>query len=132
MADALERSLASDDQVLVIRYPPALTEVPAILAASGRTIFVAYSLVYWGAEPQVVLDATASRVREAGEATTTRGPLDPSSLAEAVVATFEEYPNHYAVNPRFAQDRALAGYVEWALRTASADPDGLVVLRHEG
>ena len=97
----------SDDEVLIVRYPPALTAVPRWRAASGRTLLVADSLVYWGG------CAAGDRARHgipraaAKGVTVGHGPVGSAGLAEAVAATFEEYPSHYAVNPRFAQDRAL-------------------------
>src|SRR5690606_16625774 len=45
--------------------------------------------------------------------------------------SFESYPNHYAVNPLFAADRAAAGYIEWALSRIGDDEGHVLVLRSD-
>jgi ribosomal protein S18 acetylase RimI-like enzyme len=126
LAADVDDALRSEDEVVIVRFPASLTEIPAVVAASGRAVLAADTLVYWSAEPQALVDAAPAGPPEGFSIG--RGAVDPARLTQAVVATFEDYPNHYAVNPAFPADQALAGYVEWALRSATADPDGLIVL----
>lgn len=43
------------------------------------------------------------------------GPEDAAAIASLVQQVFRRYPNHYTANPLLDPQRALDGYVEWAL-----------------
>lgn len=115
--------LRSAADVIVLRYPAEHVGWFAELTSLGRTAVFADSLVYWrlragrGRAPVPSPDLRA-------------GPLRPEEAGEPVSRIFAEYGNHYRANPLFAAADVLAGYREWALR--SAGDGGCLALRDRG
>jgi hypothetical protein len=109
--------LAGEDDGLVLRFPPTLTELPDVLAQSSRDVLVADALVYWDAQPKGLV----AQAPTATGLSILRGTALAPTLEEVVRATFAQYPNHYSVNRLFPPDRVLTGYVEWASRAAESD-----------
>jgi ribosomal protein S18 acetylase RimI-like enzyme len=128
---------AATDDVLVTRYPAHLVGLGSGLAASGRAVIPAGSLTYWEVEAsRLAKSAGAPRaVRGSWPATTASGlvigPADSLSddverglasqaVRGIVTGSFLGYGNHYLCNPMLDPDRALDGYVDWALRSLAA------------
>ncbi len=127
LADALAAACARDEDVLVVRWGSGLVRCGAVLAASGRDVIPADTLVYW----EVATDRLAAAGRgSADDLAVRRDTTDPATLDRLVAGVFGGYVNHYTANPLLAPDLALAGYVEWVRRTAENDPDGVAVLAH--
>jgi GNAT superfamily N-acetyltransferase len=127
LAGALTAACARAEDVLVVRWSSGLVRCGAVLAASGRDVVPADTLVYWEAATDRLTDvgrdlADDLRVR--------RAATDPAELDRLVAGVFGGYVNHYTANPLLAPDLALAGYVDWVRRTAQDDPDGVGVLAH--
>jgi hypothetical protein len=125
LAAALTAACARDEDVLVARWESGLVRCGAALAAAGRDVIPADTLVYW--------EVPSDRLAGAGQGLADdlrvrRDPTDPADLDRLVAAVFGGYVNHYSANPLLAPDLALAGYVDWVRRTAQNDPDGLGVL----
>lgn len=108
----------SDDEIVVLRYPADRVSWFADLRATGRDLIFADSLIYWrlpidGAPKDRGLPATASVAH--GE------PVGPELVDVFVNTVFDDYGNHYAANPLLDPSLALAGYRDWASRSASGD-----------
>jgi GNAT superfamily N-acetyltransferase len=127
LAAALAHACARDEDVLVVRWASGLVRCGAALAASGRDVIPADTLVYW----EVATDRLADAGRGlADDLRVRRGTSHPAALDRLVAGVFGGYVNHYTANPLLAPDLALAGYVDWVRRTAEDDPDGVAVLAH--
>uniref|UniRef100_UPI0013B3D22B GNAT family N-acetyltransferase n=1 Tax=Nonomuraea lactucae TaxID=2249762 RepID=UPI0013B3D22B len=55
---------------------------------------------------------------------------DPATVERLVADIFSAYGSHYLANPLFDPAQALAGYQDWARRTAAGD--GCLALEHRG
>ncbi|KQY60520.1 hypothetical protein ASD11_13845 [Aeromicrobium sp. Root495] len=108
--------------VIVLRYPARHVRWFADLLSTGRELIHADTLDFW--------DRALDEVRDPDYAPYV---LDESPSPEDVGAIsapmFDEYPNHYAANPRLDVSRLGAGFAEWATTLAGAGPTG--VLRAE-
>jgi GNAT superfamily N-acetyltransferase len=127
VAGALTAACARDEDVLVVRWASGLVQCGAALAASGRDLIPADTLVYWEVATDRLSRADSGlpddlRVR--------RDPTAPADLDGLVSDVFGGYVNHYTANPLLEPDLALAGYVDWVRRTALDDPGSLAVLMH--
>ncbi|MGW4637550.1 GNAT family N-acetyltransferase [Sphaerisporangium sp. NPDC004334] len=107
-----EAILASTAEVLVLRYPAEHVTWFAELTGLGRTAVFADALVYWR------LDAGRGRPPEPSPGLGTRPIGRAAEVEDLVGAIFSGYANHYAANPLFTTVQAVAGYREWALRSA--------------
>ncbi|MGV9776866.1 GNAT family N-acetyltransferase [Streptosporangium sp. NPDC003464] len=105
------RGSAAD--VIVLRYPAEHLGWSAELTALGRTAVFADCLVYWR------LRAGEGRAPEPSPDLRTTGSAGPDAVRALVADIFAAYGNHYLANPLFGADRALAGYQEWAVRSAA-------------
>ncbi|GAA2882519.1 hypothetical protein GCM10010517_45690 [Streptosporangium fragile] len=122
LAEVRAAVLDSAADVVVLRYPAEHVGWFAGLTGPGRTAVFADSLVYWR------LRAGAGRAPEPSPGLTVTGSAAPAAVRELVAATFSAYGNHYLANPLFDPAAALAGYQEWALRSAAEG--ACLVLEH--
>jgi ribosomal protein S18 acetylase RimI-like enzyme len=99
--------VASDLDVLVVRYPAAAVGHCARLLHPDVEVIHADTLLYFGGEADVV-GTEGSPLALADDATV------DAHLADAVRSIFAGYRNHYAANPRVDASRVAEGYVEWA------------------
>jgi hypothetical protein len=125
VADALAEACARDEDVLVVRWGSGLVQCGAALAASGRAVIPADTLVYWEVATDVLVEADRGL---SDELHVRRGVVAPADLDRIVAQVFGGYVNHYSANPLLAPDLALEGYVDWVRRTARDDPDTIGVL----
>lgn len=116
-----EAVLGSRADVIVLRYPAEHVGWFAELTALGRTAVFADSLTYWR------LRAGRGRAPEPPGDLQPTDRVTPAAVRESVSDIFDAYRNHYLANPLFGTAEALAGYREWALRSASEG--GCVALR---
>jgi len=111
---------AREEDVVVVRLDASRRDVAAALAATGRVVLPAGTLVYWE-RPGTLgpLDAPAAPLRVVDA----REPDAPGAAGlDAVVGdSFAAYGNHYAANPLLDPALALAGYQEWARAALAAD-----------
>jgi GNAT superfamily N-acetyltransferase len=125
--DALATACARDEDVLVVRWAAGLVQCGTALAASGRDVIPADTLVYW----EVATDRlTRADSGLADDLAVRREAVAPADLDRLVAGVFGGYVNHYTANPLLAPDLALAGYVDWVRRTAVDDLATLAVLAH--
>jgi len=123
----------SSADVVVARYPAARVRLFAELFGSGREALLADTLVYWrlhtGAGRR---DGFAASGRAGVEGRLTAGPraLDEPTLRTLVADMFAGYGNHYLADPLFDPQQALAGYQDWATRSAALVPP-VVLLRDD-
>ncbi|WP_377643917.1 GNAT family N-acetyltransferase [Oryzobacter terrae] len=122
----LEALSRPDVDLAVVRWPAALTGLGAHLAAAGHRVVPADTLVYWAGGP------TAEGPAPLDLASLSDVPAEPAALEELVRATFEGYVSHYAASPDLDPAAVTEGYVEWALRTAAAEPHSTWVAREGG
>ncbi|WP_433515865.1 GNAT family N-acetyltransferase [Nonomuraea sp. CA-143628] len=108
--EAVVRSTAD---VIILRYPADHVSWYAQLTALGRTAVFADSLVYWR------LRAGAGRAPEASPDLRAAELTGTAVIEDLVSDIFLSYGNHYLANPLFNAADALAGYQEWALRSAA-------------
>ncbi|MGJ6964049.1 GNAT family N-acetyltransferase [Streptosporangium sp. G11] len=108
-----EAVLGSRADVIVLRYPAEHVGWFAELTALGRTAVFADSLTYWR------LRAGRGRAPEPPGDLQPTDRVTPAAVRESVSDIFAAYRNHYLANPLFDGAEALAGYREWALRSAS-------------
>ncbi|MEU4540992.1 GNAT family N-acetyltransferase [Streptosporangium sp. NPDC023825] len=108
-----EAVLGSRADVIVLRYPAEHVGWFAELTALGRTAVFADSLTYWR------LRAGRGRAPEPPGDLQPTQRVTPAAVRESVSDIFAAYRNHYLANPLFDDAEALAGYREWALRSAS-------------
>ncbi|NUW42404.1 GNAT family N-acetyltransferase [Nonomuraea rhodomycinica] len=118
-----EAVLESAADVIVLRYPAERVGWFAGLTGLGRTAIFADCLVYWSLR--------AGRGRPPAPAPGLRtGPLgDPDAVGALVADIFAAYGNHYLADPLLDPAAALAGYQEWAARSAA---EGSCVALHDG
>lgn len=110
-----EAVLRSDADVVVLRYPAERIGWFAGLTVLGRTAVFADSLVYWR------LPAGRGRAPEPAAGLVAEPTRDTRAVEGLVADIFAAYGSHYLANPLFDAAAALAGYQEWALRSAEAD-----------
>lgn len=108
--EAVVRSAAD---VIVLRYPAEYIGWYARLTTPGRTAIFADSLVYWR------LRAGAGRAPEASPELCSTELTGTAAIEALVSDIFLSYGNHYLANPLFDAADVLAGYQEWALRSAA-------------
>lgn len=127
-ARVLDAVASSQADVVVLRYPTQWTALAARL--SGRDLVPADQLTYWRLR-------TGSGRRPAAEAGLDVVPADREDpvardrlVDELVADIFSGYGNHYTANPLFDRALALAGYQQWARRSAAEG--GALVLRDAG
>ncbi|MFG1686356.1 GNAT family N-acetyltransferase [Nonomuraea sp. NPDC049269] len=118
-----EAVLGSAADVIVLRYPAERGGWFAELTALGRTVLFADSLAYWR------LCAGEGRAPGAAPNISATELIDPGVVRALISDIFAAYGNHYLANPLFDVAKALAGYQEWALR--SAREGGCVVLKED-
>ena len=111
----------------MVRWASGLVQCGAALAASGRDVLPADTLLYWEVATDLLVEADRGL---AGELEVRRGAPAPADLDRVVARVFGGYVNHYTANPLLDRDLALAGYVDWVRRTADTDPDDLGLLVH--
>lgn len=119
-----EAVLGSAADVIVLRYPAEYVGWFAELTVLGRTAVFADSLVYWR------LRAGRGRAPGPSPDPWTAEPVGPEVARRPMSAIFAGYGNHYLANPLFDAAGALAGYREWALRSAAEG--GCLALRDHG
>src|SRR5690606_14805516 len=87
------------------------------------------SLTYWSAATGDITSPTPVPGLEVDSLSRLPDEAERAAVVEVVVAdSFSGYGNHYAANPLLDRDAALAGYQEWARRSALANPDDALVL----
>lgn len=122
------RSFLREDvsDVVVVRYPAVHVGWFAELLDPGRALISADTLTYWS------LDVGTGRPPSTNPAVTARvADLPAQALVEDLVSDmFAGYGNHYLANPLLDPSAALAGYVEWAQRSAADDT--AVLLHRDG
>jgi ribosomal protein S18 acetylase RimI-like enzyme len=126
-ADLPRRFLASQLDVLVVRYPAAEVGAFAAMVQPGVAVIHADTLLYYGwrvrGGPPTELPAGY---------TVASGPLEPSLLADTTAAIFDGYRNHYAANPLVAAEQVVAGYVDWAGRHLGTSDAAVLAIAHQG
>lgn len=135
VAEEVTRRLRGDDaEVVVVRYPASSLELASAVARSGRQVLPAGSLTYWSTSSGEVARPEPVPGQEVlALADLPGGEVERSAVVDAVVAdAFSGYGNHYAANPLLDPAAALAGYQEWARRSALADPHDALVLVLDG
>ena len=129
-ATGLAKELAeSTADLVVVRWPSEQVALAATVAASGRIVLAADVLMYWEMSAQalseVVLPESDGLRVEPGSAHLADGQR---GVEEVVRASFAAYGNHYSANPALDPGLALAGYLEWASKSFSANPDDAIFL----
>jgi len=113
LAAVREAVAGSAADVIVLRYPAEYIGWYAQLTTLGRTAIFADSLVYWrlrtgeGRAPEAAPDLRATEL------------TGSAAIEDLVSDIFLSYGNHYLANPLFDTADALAGYQDWALRSAA-------------
>jgi GNAT superfamily N-acetyltransferase len=102
-----EAVLASDADVIVLRYPAEHVDWFARLMGLGRAALAAGSLVYWRLIPG------QGRWPEPLEDLELVEQVSPEVATALISQVFVAYGNHYAANPLFDPDKAAEGYLEW-------------------
>ena len=111
--------LADDDaDVIVLRYPAARVDWFAGLLTSGRDLVLADSLTYW----QLAVGTGRRPTEQPGLTAVASAAVDPGLIDDLVDDIFTGYGNHYSANPLLSPVDSLAGYREWAQRSAANDP----------
>ncbi|MER5326518.1 GNAT family N-acetyltransferase [Streptosporangium roseum] len=108
-----EAVAGSPADVIVLRYPAEHVGWFAELTTLGRTAVLADCLVYWR------LRVGEGRTPEPSRDLRTTTSVAPAAVRKLVSDIFASYGNHYMANPLFDAAKALAGYREWALRSAT-------------
>jgi hypothetical protein len=121
LAAVREAVRCSDADVVVLRYPAEHIAWFAALACHGRTAVFADSLVYWR------LRAGTGRAPAPSPELEVAPAPGAAAVTELVADIFSAYGSHYLANPLFDPARALAGYQDWALRSAAGE--GCLALR---
>ncbi|MBG0813550.1 GNAT family N-acetyltransferase [Planomonospora sp. ID82291] len=117
--------LGSAADVIVLRYPAEHVDWFAGLAELGRTALAAGSLVYWRLVPG------RGRGPEPPEGLELVEGVSPAEATALISEVFVAYGNHYAANPLFDPDKALAGYLEW-METSAAKGNCLGFRERDG
>ena len=109
-----------DRGILILRVPSSRVKLAASLRGSSiLRSFQADTLVYFKLKLKVISPqnprSTDLRIREA-----VLGDLPKIESLSA--AAFTNYPSHYSSNKRFAPEKVLDGYVEWA-KNCVTSPD---------
>ena len=115
---------AADADLVVVRYPQRLVTWSAHLMGSGRDLVHADTLSYWRLAVGSGRGDTA-----AGLVSGVESAPDGTEVQHFVGRVFADYANHYAADPLLDADAALAGYQEWATRSASTA--GAVTVRDQ-
>lgn len=117
-------------EVAVARWPADRVGLAGALDRRGLRVVPADTLLYWGTdltgradEPDDVRTGTVSL---------DRAPQLAPAVGDLVAASFVDYPTHYLASPEFAPDLVLAGYVEWASRTAREHPQEVLLRLVDG
>jgi GNAT superfamily N-acetyltransferase len=121
------------EELLIVRWPSRMSSLGSAAAASSRAIIPADVLMYWEIAPDHlhpapdVLAALELSIRVPANAdAAARNAVD-----EVVRDSFREYGNHYTANPALDRDLALEGYIEWAQRSLTDNPQSVVLLLHQ-
>ncbi|MEO5743824.1 MAG: GNAT family N-acetyltransferase [Terracoccus sp.] len=120
------------EELLIVRWPTHMLTLGAAAAASQRAIIPADVLMYWEVPAGELRPPTAA-IAELGLVTAVPTEADSASraaLEHVVRDSFRDYGNHYTANPRLDRELALAGYLDWATRSLSEDPQDVVLLLH--
>jgi RimJ/RimL family protein N-acetyltransferase len=129
----LNRTLRSaEEDVLIVRWPSGMVRCAAAAAASGRIIIAADTLSYWELPPERF--AAPPGVDQALEIVHVEDASRASreAVAEIVQSSFDDYGSHYAADPLFGRDLALAGYVEWAESSLTDARTDVLLLTRDG
>lgn len=125
------------EDLLVVRWPARRVLLGAAAARADRVIVPAGALTYWGVRADRPADPAPSTA--AGISVTAVADLDDAErdaargvVTAVVEATFTGYGNHYTANPLLDPERALAGYVDWALRSLDGGGRDVLVLGSGG
>lgn len=132
VAELSQLVAASDAALIIARYPSDQLWVPAAVAASGRVVLPAGTLVFW--EVQVGQALVPLPVPGVDVVRAQDIPADEAArlVADLVEKTFDGYSSHYAVDPLIDPADALAGYVEWAQSCLGSADHCVLVLRVDG
>lgn len=122
VVDDLERLAPT---VAVARWPADRVGFAAELVRRGLQVLPADTLVYWAG-------AATGAASAGGPVPLTDAPALAPAVEELVAATFADYPTHYLASPDFPPDLVLAGYVEWAGRTAREHPEDVLLQLVDG
>jgi GNAT superfamily N-acetyltransferase len=99
--------LASDLDLLVVRYPAAAVGHFAKLLHPELDVIHADTLLYFAGD-------TRPFGTDAPDLPVADGALVDTQLTTAVRTIFADYRNHYAANPAVDASLVVEGYVEWA------------------
>ncbi|WP_067175700.1 GNAT family N-acetyltransferase [Microtetraspora niveoalba] len=113
LSDVRAAILASDADIIVLRYPAEYVGWFAGLTTLGRTAIPADSLAYWR------LRVGKGRAPDPAPGMWPGGTPAAAEVRRLVRDIFAAYGNHYLANPLFEAGAALDGYEEWALRSAA-------------
>lgn len=120
------------EELLIVRWPTHMMTLGAAVAASQRAIIPADVLMYWEVPTDELRPPSAAVV---GLGLVTAVPTEADSATRAALEhvvrdSFRDYGNHYTANPRLDRELALAGYLDWATRSLTEDPQNVVLLLH--
>ena len=116
---------ASNDDVIIMRYPSRFSDWFAKLIYTDRDVIHADTLIFWSANTDTI-DTSEYHIEpyEADWESTV-----DDEILELTRSAFTRFSNHYAANPLFDHSLAAEGYVEWTERVA--ENGHLLVLRDE-
>lgn len=119
-----EAVLASDFDVVVVRYPSEQFGVSEALAKAPLRAIYADTLLYFGINaPSSPKEIDKNRALTASDQTVVQ------SMAREV---FAGYTNHHSANSTLAQIGVADAYADWASRCLSATQSLVFMPRHEG
>lgn len=131
-ADAATRIIEDlgrlEPEVAVARWPADRVRLAGELVRRGLRVLPADTLVYWAGPAGAPADGPA-----AAEAVTLSASPHLVPVVESLVAaTFADYPTHYLASSDFRPELVLAGYVDWAARSARERPEDVLLRLVEG
>lgn len=113
-------------EIAVTRWPAGLTALGALLVDRRLRVVPAETLIYW--ESRLPVEALATGI---AVDSLSAHPSYVATLPRLVSDVFAGYDSHYSASPELDPGAVLDGYVEWAVRTASANPHDTFVA-HDG
>ncbi|MBM6400939.1 GNAT family N-acetyltransferase [Phycicoccus sonneratiae] len=127
VAGVLEAFERLRPDVLVARWPADRVRLAGALTRHGLEVLPADTLVYWEGDAAAASGDGADDVVPLAEA-----PHLAGAVGDLVAATFADYPTHYLASRAFRPDLVLAGYVDWARRTAGEHPEEVLLRLVDG
>jgi GNAT superfamily N-acetyltransferase len=118
---------AMQPELAVVRWPARLSALGARLVDRRLGVVPAETLMYW--ESSLPVEALSASI---AVDSLSADPRYATMLPRLVRDVFDGYHSHYSASPELDPGAALDGYVEWAVRTASANPHDTFVAHDDG